>query len=665
MRRSGSSLPPVPAHARARQHELGHALAATLHKIRVLHVGFFLSAGLPGAYVSVDPAVAAHRPSKQLRVYCAGVWHNLVCGARAPGGPYVWQHPLTRLRCRQMLAAAAMAALACVPALVSPLLATPAGSGLCVAAVHADSPLAPVLGVGDAVTHANGRPLGEAAAWWSEIDAARGQPLIAPAVAEAEGEEVVEEPITQESRTAHPAGPHLHAAGEWGRMAPSLRARAVGREPGSGEHSQYRIGAPLCVPSSYLLPSPHAVDAVSETPAPAPAASQEEDRESHIRPDTVVPPPPTPPAGLRGVGGDEPGLRAAEAYEERTRLAAAAADAGPVAGPVRHLLRGQGTAGMRGGMRMGQVEELSGAEPSAAEPSAAAAEARAAAQSAAAARLGQSADPRRCCPRYMVPAVQRRSALTQDAESQPPVPSLQCVAVPVAALGVTTPPAAGDAASVLACVPSSSLAEDTEPAQCRAACESGAAATLEGTACARPLLEGNDVMVRLDRPNATAVLFHGPAPALTRGLTLGAWHPRPWLRAALGGDEGPASQREAAAPDDGRRHPLRGSHAGEAGPQPRRAAPGKGQSRALLAAALWLPDAMGTFLWLLACVSTSLAVLNSVPCHGLDGQHAFTALLAPGGKGQAAAALRWLLRGGTALLLANLVAVAASALPAS
>lgn len=63
-------------------HELGHALAAGMQNARVSGVGGFVALALPGAYVQLtgieDLSVFA-----QLRVYCAGAWHNLVAALLA------------------------------------------------------------------------------------------------------------------------------------------------------------------------------------------------------------------------------------------------------------------------------------------------------------------------------------------------------------------------------------------------------------------------------------------------------------------------------------------------------------------------------------------------------------------------------------------------------
>ena len=58
-------------------HELGHALAAGAHNARISAVGAFLALAVPGAYVRIN-GLDNLSPIAQLRVYCAGVWHNVV-----------------------------------------------------------------------------------------------------------------------------------------------------------------------------------------------------------------------------------------------------------------------------------------------------------------------------------------------------------------------------------------------------------------------------------------------------------------------------------------------------------------------------------------------------------------------------------------------------------
>ncbi|CAF0824980.1 unnamed protein product [Rotaria sordida] len=60
-------------------HELGHAIAASVEQVRVNGCGYFLFIVYPGAYVDLNheqiQMITAYR---QLRIYCAGVFHNMV-----------------------------------------------------------------------------------------------------------------------------------------------------------------------------------------------------------------------------------------------------------------------------------------------------------------------------------------------------------------------------------------------------------------------------------------------------------------------------------------------------------------------------------------------------------------------------------------------------------
>lgn len=58
-------------------HELGHALAAGMQNARVSGVGGFVALALPGAYVQLG-GIEEMKAWAQLKVYCAGAWHNLV-----------------------------------------------------------------------------------------------------------------------------------------------------------------------------------------------------------------------------------------------------------------------------------------------------------------------------------------------------------------------------------------------------------------------------------------------------------------------------------------------------------------------------------------------------------------------------------------------------------
>lgn len=60
-------------------HEIGHAIAASREQVRVNGFGIFLVAIFPGAYVDLcQDHIFVISPLRQLRIFCAGVWHNFV-----------------------------------------------------------------------------------------------------------------------------------------------------------------------------------------------------------------------------------------------------------------------------------------------------------------------------------------------------------------------------------------------------------------------------------------------------------------------------------------------------------------------------------------------------------------------------------------------------------
>ncbi|KAK8738431.1 hypothetical protein OTU49_003873 [Cherax quadricarinatus] len=60
-------------------HEAGHAIAAVKEDVHVNGLGFLLMFILPGAYVDVPTEeIRTLTPFRQLKILCAGVWHNIV-----------------------------------------------------------------------------------------------------------------------------------------------------------------------------------------------------------------------------------------------------------------------------------------------------------------------------------------------------------------------------------------------------------------------------------------------------------------------------------------------------------------------------------------------------------------------------------------------------------
>lgn len=60
-------------------HEVGHALAAVTEQVRINGFGTFLLFIYPGAFVDLhSDHLTVISPRRQLRIYCAGVWHNVI-----------------------------------------------------------------------------------------------------------------------------------------------------------------------------------------------------------------------------------------------------------------------------------------------------------------------------------------------------------------------------------------------------------------------------------------------------------------------------------------------------------------------------------------------------------------------------------------------------------
>lgn len=59
-------------------HELGHALAAVQEDVQLLSVGFYVFTIIPVAFVNLNSEHLNNLSvTKRLKIYCAGVWHNL------------------------------------------------------------------------------------------------------------------------------------------------------------------------------------------------------------------------------------------------------------------------------------------------------------------------------------------------------------------------------------------------------------------------------------------------------------------------------------------------------------------------------------------------------------------------------------------------------------
>nr|SVE75205.1 EOG090X08FA [Daphnia dolichocephala] len=65
-------------------HEIGHAVAAVREQVPLVSVGLFLWLFIPAAFVELPTNdVTSLSPWKQLKIYCAGVWHNVILSAVA------------------------------------------------------------------------------------------------------------------------------------------------------------------------------------------------------------------------------------------------------------------------------------------------------------------------------------------------------------------------------------------------------------------------------------------------------------------------------------------------------------------------------------------------------------------------------------------------------
>ncbi|XP_003743241.1 membrane-bound transcription factor site-2 protease [Galendromus occidentalis] len=65
-------------------HEFGHALAASWEGVRINKVGAFIIIIFPGAYVDLSSEVLSKvSPWRRIKIFSAGIWHNLVIAAVA------------------------------------------------------------------------------------------------------------------------------------------------------------------------------------------------------------------------------------------------------------------------------------------------------------------------------------------------------------------------------------------------------------------------------------------------------------------------------------------------------------------------------------------------------------------------------------------------------
>lgn len=121
-------------------HEAGHALAATTEQVRVNGFGVFMLFLYPGAFVDLhSDHLAVISPKRQLKIYCAGVWHNVILVLCAVG--VMWA----------------------LPYMMAPLYKT--GMGAVVTSVPHDSVVAGKLEPGSVITKVNGCPVTSTNDW--------------------------------------------------------------------------------------------------------------------------------------------------------------------------------------------------------------------------------------------------------------------------------------------------------------------------------------------------------------------------------------------------------------------------------------------------------------------------------------------------------------------
>ena len=126
-------------------HEAGHALAASTEHVRVNGFGMFMLFLYPGAFVDLhSDHLSVISPRRQLRIYCAGVWHNVI------------------------LVLCALGVLWLLPIALTPLYTT--GSGVTVTFVPSDSVFAAKLQPGYVITSINTCPVFTNSEWFSCID---------------------------------------------------------------------------------------------------------------------------------------------------------------------------------------------------------------------------------------------------------------------------------------------------------------------------------------------------------------------------------------------------------------------------------------------------------------------------------------------------------------
>ena len=125
-------------------HEVGHALAAITEQVRINGFGMFILFIYPGAFVDLhSDHLTVISPRRQLRIYCAGVWHNVILS-------------VTMLFFLQTL-----------PYLLLPFYSQ--GQGAVITSIDKDSVLYSKLSPGDSLIQINSCPITSSRDWYSCI----------------------------------------------------------------------------------------------------------------------------------------------------------------------------------------------------------------------------------------------------------------------------------------------------------------------------------------------------------------------------------------------------------------------------------------------------------------------------------------------------------------
>ena len=140
-------------------HEAGHALAASTEQVKVNGFGIFMLFLYPGAFVDLQSDhLASISLKRQLKIYCAGVWHNVVLVLCAVG--LLWGQPF----------------------LMAPFYST--GMGAVVTSIAHDSVLAGKMEPGSIIQRFNGCPIQSPSDWLDCIDQASLTPQTGYCLAE-------------------------------------------------------------------------------------------------------------------------------------------------------------------------------------------------------------------------------------------------------------------------------------------------------------------------------------------------------------------------------------------------------------------------------------------------------------------------------------------------